>query len=78
MGSCGLERAARAGPAQIPVQARSNPVGCPDWVRTGQAGLARSNPARAPAGLAIWAIEDRGHRSMFKVKWCEAVNVNKS
>ncbi len=26
--------------------------GCPDWVRT---GLARSNPAWATAGLAIWA-----------------------
>ncbi len=54
MGSCGLERAARAGPIQIPVQAQSNPAGCPDWARTRQAGLAHSNPARAPAGLAIW------------------------
>ena len=27
---------------------------CPDWARTGQTGLARSNLARAPAGLAIW------------------------
>ncbi len=59
-GSCGLERAARAGPGQIPVQAQSNPACCPDWARTGQTGLARSNPARAPAGLAIWVLATAG------------------
>ena len=54
MGSCGLERAARAGPDQIPVQAQANPVRCPDWARTRQTGHARTNPTRASAGLAIW------------------------
>ncbi len=49
-------RAARMGPAQIHVQARSNPVHYPDWTWTGQTGLAHSNPARAPAGLAIWDL----------------------
>ena len=40
----------------IHVQSRSNPVCCLDWARTGQNGLAPSNPARAPAGLTIWAV----------------------
>ena len=49
MGACGLERAARTGPIQIPVQVQSNPVHCPDWARNGQVGLTSSNPVRALA-----------------------------
>ncbi len=53
MGSSGQSGLAHAGPVQIPVQAQSNTACCPDWARNGQAGLARSNPARAPAGYHI-------------------------
>ena len=65
MDVCGLERAARTGPDQIHVQAQSNPVRFPDWARTGQTGLARSNPVRAPAGLAIWVQLGRSKNTTF-------------
>ena len=34
----------------------SNPRRCPNWARTGQTGLAHSNPTRAPARLPIWVM----------------------
>ncbi len=40
----GLVRAARTGPAQIHMQAWSNPGRYPDWARTGQTGLANQIP----------------------------------
>ncbi len=45
-------RACPVDPVAIPVKSR----GLPRRARTGQSGLARSNPGRAPAGLAIWVI----------------------
>ncbi len=54
-GSSGQSGLARPGPAQILQQSQSNSVPCPDWARTWQTGLARSNPGQAPTGLAIWA-----------------------
>ncbi len=49
-------------PSQIPYEEKSQgfafgpclPICCLDWAPTGQTGLARSNPTRAPLWLAIW------------------------
>ena len=61
-------------PETLPVKSRS--LGCPDWARTRQTGLAHSNPAWAPSGLAIWEGLDPPHSLSVKLWYCNYWDVS--